>query len=137
MCLNRVRACTWYDRSGNPLFFTSHSITRQGKRSERIHSFLAKVHRFLYVHVDFLALRTFKQAANFEVALCPNYLIILLIITSTSSSLPHQSLNLFFLIGTRSAMKDFHYFPRTLSSLFRHIRRRSNGPLTLKLRMHT
>ena len=89
---NRAHACTW-DRSGNPLFFTSHGVTRQGKRSERIHSFLAKVHRFLYAHVDFLALRTFKQAANFEVALCPNYLInyliILLIITSTASSL-HQ-----------------------------------------------
>ena len=104
-----VRACAWY-RSGNPLFFTSHSVTRQGKRSERIHSFLAKVHRFLYAHVDFLALRTFKQAANFEVALCPNYLInyliVLLIITSTASSLHHHYLIkariYFFLIGTRS-----------------------------------
>ena len=73
---------------------TSHGVTRQGKRSERIHPFLAKVHRFLYAHVDFLTLRTFKQAANFEVALCPNYLInyliILLVITATSSSLHHH-----------------------------------------------
>ena len=76
---NRACVCTWY-RSGNPLFFTNHGITRQGKRSERIHSFLAKVHCFLYAHIDFLALRTFKQAANFEVALCPSYLISYLII---------------------------------------------------------
>ena len=75
-----------------PLFFTSYGVTRQGKRSERIHSFLAKVNRFLYAHVDFLALRTFEQAANFEVALCPNYLITLLIIILTSLSLHHHYL---------------------------------------------
>ena len=105
-----MRACTWY-RSGNPLFFTSHSVTLQGKRSERIHPFLAKVHHFLYAHVDFLALRTFKQAANFEVVLCPNYLINYLTIllhyinvVIITSSLPHQRSNLFFLIGTRSVI---------------------------------
>ena len=84
----------------------SHGVTQQGKRSERIHSFLAKINRFLYVHINFLALRTFEQAANFEVTLCPNYLIILLIIISTSSSLHHHYLIKvrinFFLIGTRS-----------------------------------
>ena len=78
--------------SGNPLFFTSHGVTRHGRRSERIHSFLAKVHFFLFAYIDFLVLRTFEQAANFEVALCPNYLIILRIITLRSSSLRHHYL---------------------------------------------
>ena len=117
-------ACTRY-RSGNPLFFTSHGVTRHGKRSERIHSFLAKVHYFLYAHIDFLTLRTFEQAANFEVALCPNYLInyliILLIITSTASSLRHHYFIkiriYFFLIGTWSVMKNFHYCPRPFHRL--------------------
>ena len=99
-CLNRARTCTWY-WLGNPLFFTSHGVTRQGRRSERIHSFLAKVHRFLCAHIDFLTLRTFKQAANFEVALCPNYLIILLIIISTASLHHH------YLIKVRTYFSDW------------------------------
>ena len=111
--------------SGNPLFFTSHSVTRQGKRSERIHSFLAKVYRFLYAHVDFLALRTFKQAANLEVALCPNYLINYLSYYSSLHQQRHHyifitSSKFEFMIGTRSVMKDFHYFPRPFIAFSSH-----------------
>ena len=45
----------------SPLFFTSCGVTRQcGKKSEEIHPFLTKVNRLLYIHVNFLALRTFQ-----------------------------------------------------------------------------